>query len=853
MRLLPVVLCLQANGMADSAQVGHRLAGPSDEPMVIQPGSSKRRSFFGRRHKKTPSSPGRLMTPRMSDSSMTSHGSVSDADTSTTSSQFSSKDSMSNLELAAKLLQDGEGDCTPVVMRSKHMRGQSADGSHGLKRGRPNTVTSGLPVDRYKPSPNRSRHSIDNAPPPRQSSQRDIFNSPEICIPLECDGGVIDTSPIPMAEPLVHDLSPVSMANLDDDEEDDDEDHMDDQVSLFSSNTGDDASILSRQVSDASLGLDDRESGLDQAFIVQEITMCGENSEEHKPEAACNSQSEDVFKKPMGLPVAMPKKKEPLENVRECENKLNSSVQSDASDTSIITVIFNGQPVPSRNPIIPTPFCKPAVPPKCAIKPKQKDISVTNEEKQTLSSSVSVNSIDSAIDAGTEGNENKFTKSDSRHSLKSCDSGMGGDVEMEQAESNGYCQSLPQPTAEQPCFKSQAILRLKNTESETMVSQPVGAKVTRHASFLKETANPVMLKKRANAERRRSADPCLQVSAGMHHMLSRVGVVSDAANWSRAPFVAVHKNQEEANDSIVNLQKAGKVTASLTKFDPHTSPAPLPPPDYTQRELAARRASPLRFPNSVSRRVGVSPVRIPTIFAKADKEAAKYREIAKVAMRSPRSVKLPISTSLVRSAAVENAKQRLGNSPDVKSDENNTHECCTPNHHLPKDESAGHTPMKLSAVSKNPALQSIEINTSLLDTINEICTPKSEKLAKQIEGLGVNSSKRPLKDCTNTDNGDSDPHATPKIKPAMISGRMVGTNLLTKNLCGITVSSHLGTTPSRKYRSPVKPVKRLQGSPHSPRSPMSPRNLGKKSPHKTHPSGGKPASPIPAHVTEWGF
>ncbi len=67
-------------------------------------------------------------------------------------------------------------------------------------------------------------------------------------------------------------------------------------------------------------------------------------------------------------------------------------------------------------------------------------------------------------------------------------------------------------------------------------------------------------------------------------------------------------------ESVLNLQHAGVVSSNVKELS-----------SKLDQEVADKRASPLRFTNTVTRNRGVSPVRIPTIFAKADSEAQKYK------------------------------------------------------------------------------------------------------------------------------------------------------------------------------------------------------------------------------------
>lgn len=173
--------------------------------------------------------------------------------------------------------------------------------------------------------------------------------------------------------------------------------------------------------------------------------------------------------------------------------------------------------------------------------------------------------------------------------------------------------------------------------------------------------------------------------------------------------------------------------------------------EQIRKEIAERKASPLRFPMSVSRkRAGVSPVRIPSIFAKADKEyrnrtaicsspsSNRYQHRIETALKMSPGIKkpfLPLSTKLVKAESVEEVKSRL-------------------------DSNAGHTPSRLI---RDSSLHSCEIADSNSNSSNggmEVQTP-----------------------------------STPKIKSNLLPART-----------GLSVKESLSST-----RSPLKPIKRLQG------------------------------------------
>ena len=149
-------------------------------------------------------------------------------------------------------------------------------------------------------------------------------------------------------------------------------------------------------------------------------------------------------------------------------------------------------------------------------------------------------------------------------------------------------------------------------------------------------------------------------------------------------------------------------------------------------------------------------------------------------------------------------------------------------------------------------LQAIDINQSLLETIEQCCTPTSEILKNR--DIDLSRELSALRDSTNSNNTEAIPH-TPQIKTVLFNPQDVTSRFLAKGLCTPSRGPGGETPAGKRYRSPVKPVKRLQGSPRSPRA-----SAQAKSPHKFNMSspGAKVSrrgalSPIPTHVTDWNI
>ena len=680
--------------MDTSDLIGKRLASASSSGYM----NGKKKGGFFRRHKKTPSSPARLVgniLPRGVALNNTNDDSISLASTTSLSSQ----ESYTSMESAGKV---DTGDYKSRSM--SHQRRYSAEGSPsiGLRRGRPNTVGVGLmePVKRRSLDPANST-APSSLGPIRQSSQREINMSPERPDCLNFSPVAFDTSPIPHKGDLqMLDCSPIGMdtavggvPNLDLDNSELHDESEFHQTSIVNMTTDD----VTPTAADGNMT--HLESDHERAFI--EESVCGEPAEESKLCETTSEAPDAVFKKPMAFAPLKPK--DPPAGLTESQI-MDSSVNSDASDTSVITVIYNGQPVPSKRP--------------------------------------------------------------------------------------------------QPIFT-----QAKPENSETTAKKESGDATTETTNFVSENAQM------DTTSGDNQTDENTQEKEKLDNTNDPTGKPTDLPAGVR--------------ESLINLrqEQAGRVASTVSV---------LSEPDPDAADVALRHATPLRFHNSVSRRRGTSPVRIPTIFAKADKEAAMYREITRNVMRgSVRSgvkgkANLPISTNLVRSTSVENARRQLAGS----TPENVTGEVAPSSavSDIANDSMAGHTPVRHPT---NPEFQAVEINESLLQTIDDVCTPKSEK-------VGFNRECRsPLQDSTNIETTNE---ALPRIKQPMLVTD-VGNRLLAKSL-QYRINSTT-TTPVRRSRPPIKSVKRLQGSPHSPLSPA-------KSP-KRYRQTPKPSqlSPIPTHVLDW--
>ncbi|XP_046351286.2 uncharacterized protein LOC124131838 [Haliotis rufescens] len=250
----------------------------------------------------------------------------------------------------------------------------------------------------------------------------------------------------------------------------------------------------------------------------------------------------------------------------------------------------------------------------------------------------------------------------------------------------------------------------------------------------------------------------------------------------------------------MHASNAGKVAENVKQFT-----------DVVEKQL-------LSGPMCAPKQRGMSPVRIPTIFAKNNDMSARYRDMAQAAIERGRLA----------------SDDRLSNKSDVTS------QSCVMNGSLssistltdsetdifkhPASVSTGKTltvksEVSMSVTSPDDSVnittdigsrvsfegQQVDLSCSLLDTINDICTPKIQRKT---------SSRSPLKDCGNNMSGQS------PTKPMEITDHVV-----LRTASGMTPRQVLRfSQPSRSTSKtvPNKPVKRLSSPGQTLRNSRSP-------------------------------
>ncbi|KAK6183370.1 hypothetical protein SNE40_010868 [Patella caerulea] len=327
------------------------------------------------------------------------------------------------------------------------------------------------------------------------------------------------------------------------------------------------------------------------------------------------------------------------------------------------------------------------------------------------------------------------------------------------------------------------------------------------------------------------------------------------------------------HDSILNIQQSncGKVAENVKNLEQSV-------------DSKDKFVSPYRFPNSTTRKRGMSPIRIPTIFAKTDEKAAKFREIALLAKErgalSRGVAKVPISTNLLKSSSTttdnnsdfefvkpaqrpsthhtDRTKSDCSGATNSASETNSSVSISTlstdsysdfstisPMSESGESSDEVFSPKMESTQSNNDQLeessgdatiktsfkgQQIELSCSLMETINEVCTPQ----------------RSALKDCGNVVAKEQNHSKMSELKLPKLDEE-IGDYVVLRTAGGLTPRQILrfSQTPKSKCISPNKPVKRLV-SPGSPRRHTA-CQTNKSSPSRK--SDGKPVlSSIPQHL-----
>ncbi|KAL4237260.1 Rho GTPase-activating protein 6 [Mactra antiquata] len=344
------------------------------------------------------------------------------------------------------------------------------------------------------------------------------------------------------------------------------------------------------------------------------------------------------------------------------------------------------------------------------------------------------------------------------------------------------------------------------------------------------------------SQRKCNAKPNLQISAETHKLLARAGYIKeqkmdpskpafdDFAVPKSFPFIEQVENLNPRRESIIALQKnnAGKVKSNVQQFDRIVE----------SKKEDDQFTSPYRFPNSTSRKRGQARLRIPNAFNRSDLQCSLNGSILNKSCDKQLVgvAKVPISTNLIKPSdpdLVEGEKSKssgLTRKPSIYHAEKGDSVCGLNRSHYGSD-SVSTTVVQndtLDSTTQDDEVKdrlddtdftdnqkdktnylhgvSLDIDQSLLETINDVCTPVADRFMKK---------------CDKNDKENNCDTEAPDIN--LTDGKNVVMSTPTTHS---TVSYRTATnkTPveiikvGKAERSPIKPLKRLGVSPRSPKN-----------------------------------
>lgn len=386
------------------------------------------------------------------------------------------------------------------------------------------------------------------------------------------------------------------------------------------------------------------------------------------------------------------------------------------------------------------------------------------------------------------GQEVGHEESDKKSLTKTFSTDSGKDSMVDFSSAN-----LGKETSACTLEESKANIQTKRSNSTYDLKKPLLASVSRSQSLCESSKKPLP-----------NITPNLQISMDTHKLLSRAGYLASKSSSSEdvvvmgppAPKIKHADVQIPKHESVMELesQQRGRVANTAKQFN----------------DISERHRDPHRFPNSTSRKRGVSPIRIPTIFAQNDEEAAKMKDLVSVKQNVGKGqAKLPISTQLLK----------------------------------PTEDVASAAPSK-SKLQRKPSIYYTADHCKLNES--SLLEKVSEEEGMDIETTGcarkTNSNVQINKENQAVIGKQSDDRkSTPSCQSKVPDIKLPLSTPLTEM---VVLRTAAGMTPReviKKSRSPIKPVKRL-------RSPSSPcRN----SPRKHSPRTNRHhLSSIPCHLQD---
>ena len=504
---------------------------------IMDPSAGHKKQKFFRNHRKNPSSPARLVSKMAAEMQRERElgRSIHERHAAGAASRYQQssplEDNVANM--SHPVLLDGRDlDRTPVAGDTVLV---------GLKRGKPNTVKTGLPPTYQK------RRSLD------VEILRQAKEHQESAEHVETVANAVDTSPILPKRKCSHDSES---------EEEDDEDEMETDVDLVvpppsdSSSIKDEESVietkltpsLMRQASKISLASDRMDlysddypldTDMDKAFIDESMI-------------AGDGESHDTM----------------LENLEEDHDGVSgggiSKMEPQETDEPELDIDEDSKQKESNVP------CKAAPSDSC------------------LQHQPSVGSIDSAMSE-----YRTFSKSTTVSSLQSCDSGLGQSPEDRDrllakpkaaSDSKLMIPSGPPPSASEAKdgHTPEAYHQLNERSRQVVIrKRPEGKNV---------------------AAKRRSFEPNLSISVGTHKMLSKLGAMSQDAlpvrrNVPSSDFVAVSA-AEDVNVSAVSAKTASQDIATNSSLHAKSYTENPGSQSFTRQHPAA---APLQIPGAFIR------------------------------------------------------------------------------------------------------------------------------------------------------------------------------------------------------------------------------------------------------------
>ncbi|XP_045176312.2 uncharacterized protein LOC123536882 [Mercenaria mercenaria] len=451
------------------------------------------------------------------------------------------------------------------------------------------------------------------------------------------------------------------------------------------------------------------------------------------------------------------------------------------------------------------------------------------EEPREESGNVTLDSISSSV----IDKDSPVIKLESKEISDQLDSEVKMEVDMTDATGTDDTHLGQDLNASGENISKQTLIHQKSVSSQDLKrEEKTPTRVSRSKSLLETSIS----------QRKNNAKPNLQISAETHKLLARAGYIKEQKDENPKPdfddfivpgsfpFIKQAETLNPRRESIIALQKnnAGKVKSNVQQFDRITGSA-------VKSEIESRHASPFRFPNSTSRKRGTARLRIPPVFNKSDLETSVNSDHFNTSKDkiSAGTALLPISTQLIKPSdpdfnlndVAESKKSGLKRKPSIYHAEKggivpplnksrNISGSLDITTESIEDTASGFgndiscdklddTVFMESLKGKSGFLGgvSLDLDQSLQDTINDVCTPRCERVQRTSDK--ENSEQTSVK-------------KMPELKPSILTTPVTLDSMTFRTASNKTPVDIIKSVKSP--RSPIKPLKRLGSSPHSPRS-----------------------------------